>query len=80
MGLVCGALSVALLIVVARSLLSLLPGASSSAAGRLLERVTEPVFGPVRRVLPPMRVGGGALDLAPLVVGLGIIVLQQLVC
>jgi YggT family protein len=30
----------------------------------LLYRLTEPVFAPVRRVLPPM----GGLDLAPLVV------------
>ena len=80
MQLVCTALSIALLVVVVRSLISLLPGASSSAFGMLLERVTEPVFGPVRRVLPPMRVGGGALDLAPLVVGLGIIVVQQFAC
>ena len=80
MNLVCGALSVALLIVVARSLISLLPGAAGSAIGVLLERVTEPVFRPVRRVLPPMRVGAGALDLAPLVVGLAVIVLQQLFC
>ena len=78
MGLVCLALDVALIVVLVRSLLSLLPGASTSSAGVLLERVTEPVFAPVRRALPPLRVGSGALDLAPLVVGLALIGMDRL--
>ena len=37
---------------------------------RWLSAVTDPVLVPVRRVLPPLRLGGGgaALDLSPLVV------------
>ena len=34
----------------------------------LLIRVTEPVLGPVRRVLPMVRLGGVGLDFSPLVV------------
>jgi YggT family protein len=34
----------------------------------LLIRVTEPVLGPVRRLLPMLRVGGVGLDFSPLVV------------
>jgi YggT family protein len=37
-----------------------------------LNRLLEPVYGPVRRVLPPM----GGLDLAPLAVLLGVAVLR----
>ena len=34
----------------------------------LLIRITEPVLGPVRRVLPMVRLGGVGLDFSPLVV------------
>ena len=37
-----------------------------------LSRLLEPIYGPVRRILPPM----GGLDLAPLVVLIGIYALQ----
>jgi len=40
-----------------------------------LERVTEPLFRPVRRILPDF----GALDLSPLVVLLVIVLLRRLV-
>jgi YggT family protein len=38
--------------------------------GRLqafLDRIIYPVILPIRRVLPPIRLGGGALDLSPIV-------------
>ena len=38
-----------------------------------LNRLLEPIYGPVRRILP----NTGALDLAPLVVFIGIIILQR---
>ncbi|MCU1668250.1 MAG: hypothetical protein JWP40_1177 [Blastococcus sp.] len=41
--------------------------------------VTEPVIGRVRRVLPPMRVGPVAIDLAFTVVFLAVIVLRSIV-
>lgn len=37
-----------------------------------LNRILEPVYGPVRRLLPPM----GGLDLAPLAVLLGVAILR----
>ena len=40
-----------------------------------LNRLTEPLYKPVRKVLPNM----GGLDLAPLVVGIGILFLQRLI-
>lgn len=42
---------------------------------RALFTVTEPVLGPVRRLLPMVRIGGMGLDLSPLVVFLGIEIL-----
>ncbi|MEX0869515.1 MAG: YggT family protein [Nitriliruptoraceae bacterium] len=45
-----------------------------------VRRLVEPVAAPVRRVLPPVRLGGVALDLSILVVFFGVIVLQRFVC
>lgn len=43
---------------------------------RVLARLTDPVLVPVRRVLPPLRLGSGAaLDLSPLVVFFGLEIL-----
>lgn len=55
------------LVIVARAISSFFPISPSSAFAPivdLLYRLTEPVFAPVRRVLPPM----GGFDFAPLVV------------
>ena len=38
-----------------------------------LNRILEPIYGPIRRLLPNV----GGLDLAPLVVFIGIIILRQ---
>jgi YggT family protein len=42
--------------------------------------VVNPVLAPIRRALPPLRVGGMALDLSPLVLFFAILVLQSIVC
>ena len=42
---------------------------------RVLFTITEPVLGPVRRLLPMVRIGGMALDLSPLVVFIAIEIL-----
>ncbi|MDA8035171.1 MAG: YggT family protein [Actinomycetota bacterium] len=46
------------------------PWSRLSRVVRVLGAVTDPVLVPVRRVLPPLRLGGGgaALDLSPLAV------------
>lgn len=64
------------IILVLRAVLSWFPMSSGSplqTADRLLARITEPVLAPVRRVLPPVRVGGAGIDLSMIVV---IIVLE----
>ena len=44
---------------------------------QFLRRVTEPVFEPVRRLLPPWKTGG--LDLSPLIVLIAIQFVQRVV-
>ncbi|MFC3440732.1 YggT family protein [Sphingobium rhizovicinum] len=38
-----------------------------------LDRITDPIYRPIRRVMPDL----GALDLSPMVVLLGIVIIQQ---
>lgn len=62
------------LAIILRVVISWFPGASRGPVADVLERITEPVLGPVRRVLPAM----GGLDLSPIVVIIGLNVLLQL--
>jgi YggT family protein len=58
------------------------PGMSSSGFTRVesaLVRVTEPVLGPVRRVVPPLRLGSVALDLSIPIVFLALGLLAALI-
>jgi YggT family protein len=41
--------------------------------------VTEPILAPVRRVIPPLRLGGAAIDVAFLIVFFGIVVIRALI-
>jgi YggT family protein len=38
----------------------------------LLNRMVEPMLAPIRRVVPPVRMGGSSLDLSPLILIIGI--------
>jgi YggT family protein len=49
-----------------------------SSARRVTHGLTEPVVAPVRRVLPPLRLGGMSVDLAFTVVFLAVVVLRAL--
>lgn len=42
---------------------------------RVLFRITEPVLGPIRALLPPVRLGGMGLDLSPMIVFIGLEIL-----
>lgn len=70
-----------MILVFARIILSWFPvnpeGAMATIHG-FLHLVTEPVLGPLRRALPPVRLGSAALDLSPIVVLIGIQVLRGL--
>lgn len=56
------------------------PGSALEGVRNGLQTVTEPVLGPVRRALPPVRLGGMALDLSPIIVLIGLQVLQVVIC
>jgi len=43
-----------------------------------LSKVIEPILRPIRAVMPPVRFGGAALDLSPLVLILGLSLLASL--
>lgn len=44
-----------------------------------LDRIIYPVILPIRRVIPPVRIGMGALDLSPIVLMVGIQILIAIV-
>jgi YggT family protein len=43
------------------------PGTSLYGVVRALDRITEPILAPIRRILPPVRAGGMAIDLSLIV-------------
>jgi YggT family protein len=56
-----------------------MPGSFRSRAMDGVTKVTEPILAPVRRVLPPLRAGGVGIDLAFIVVFLGISVIRMFI-
>jgi YggT family protein len=91
MGLVLALVSLLLLLVqvllIARAVLDWAvvlagPSAYGSVRSRLsagVHAVTEPILAPVRRVVPPLRLGGMSIDLAFIVVFLGIVIIRSLI-
>jgi YggT family protein len=57
------------------------PGGAMAGIFSFLYTITEPVLGPVRRMLPPVGMGGMGLDLSPIIVLLVLqLVVFRLVC
>ena len=76
---VCALLSVYLLIVFARAILSwfpIRPGTPFATISLLLRDLTEPVLAPLRRVIPPV----GMLDMSSFVLIIGLVILRSIVC
>ncbi|MFN8035912.1 MAG: YggT family protein [Acidimicrobiia bacterium] len=66
-------------VVFVRIVLSWIPISPTSGAAQLVRLVydlTEPVMGPLRRVIPP----AGMIDLSPTVLIIGLFVLRGVVC
>jgi YggT family protein len=81
--LICGLLSAYLIVMFARIILSWFPvepGSGLASVYGFLYSITEPVLGPIRRVIPPLGMGGMGLDLSPLVVFFGISILRSAIC
>jgi YggT family protein len=82
MNLVCFALYLFMILIFVRIVLSWFPASEGlfMTIQRLVFNSTEWIMGPLRRVLPPVRLGAAALDLSPLVILLGITVLRSILC
>ncbi len=80
MYIVCELVHLYQLVIIARAISSFFPITSASPFAPIVQalyKVTEPVFQPIRRVLPPL----GGFDLTPLVVLIGLnIVMAFLGC
>lgn len=83
MAVVCWLIDIYGLILIARIVLEWLQLPFDHPVTRVravLRAVTDPVLVPIRRVVPPLRAGGVALDLSPLVVFAILIVLRAIIC
>ena len=81
--LVCYAIWLYLIIVLVRIIMSWVPPTPGTTYAQIFEvfdRLTEPVLGPIRSVLPPVRLGAAALDLSPIVVFLLGTLLARAIC
>jgi YggT family protein len=76
-------LTIFLICLFVRVLLSYFPisyGTPMASVQRVVVGITDPVLAPVRRILPPVTLGGGgALDLSPIVVFFIILILRQVI-
>jgi YggT family protein len=80
---VCLVLQLYWIALIIRIVLSWFPvsgGGFMASVQGFLFTVTEPVLGPLRSVLPPVRLGAMALDLSPIVVLIGIQILIGVIC
>ena len=83
MAIVCLALQLYVYVLFARVIFSwfpVSPGSALEGVYDFLRMVTEPLLGPLRRALPPLRIGGMGLDLSPLVALIGIQILHGIIC
>jgi YggT family protein len=82
MSIVCTLLQLYVVVLLVRIVLSWFPpgGSLLEQVRRITEVATEWLLGPLRRVIPPVRLGGAALDLSPLVALLGVQILAGLIC
>lgn len=80
MQLLCPLLTLYLIALFARIILSwfpMEPGTPMASIYQFLFTITEPVLGPLRRVIPPVGGGGFRLDLSPLIVLIAIQLIQS---
>ncbi len=79
MDLICTLLNIYLLLIFARILFSWIrvePGTAVASIYSVVFNLTEPVLGPLRQLIPPVRMGMAALDLSPII----LLVVIRLIC
>ena len=67
--------SYAVLIRLIMSWIQLRPGTPVASVYSVVFNITEPVLGPIRRVIPPVRMGAMAIDVSPILVFVGIAII-----
>jgi YggT family protein len=80
---VCSLIQLYILVVFARILLEWVRVPGEHPVGKVraaLAKIVDPVLIPLRRVVPPIRMGGAALDLSPLVLLVGLSILRGFIC
>ncbi len=87
MDVICLALTVYYLVVILRIILGMVTEFGRIPWGHpvrritdLLGRVVDPLLRPIRRILSPVRMGGMNLDLSPLVLLIGLLLIQRILC
>lgn len=83
MEIVCWLLTAYMLVLLVRIVLSWFPisrGSPLETVASVLYALTEPVLGPLRRAIPPVRLGAVGLDLSPLIVFFGINIVMSIIC
>jgi YggT family protein len=85
--LICFLLLLVIYLIIAWVILSYIAGYGRLPWGHPVRRIydgidrgLQPVLGPLRRVLPPLRLGSVALDLSPIVLLLGISLVRSFIC
>lgn len=76
MDLLCSLISVYYIVLFARIILSwfpMQPGTAMASIASVIYQLTEPVMGPVRRLIPTI----GMIDISPIVVFFGLRILQS---
>ncbi len=87
MSLICFAIDIAYWTIIAWVILSWVTGVGRLSWDHPVRRVytaidkaLQPVLRPLRSALPPLRIGGAALDLSPLVLIFGLTILRAIIC
>ncbi len=79
---ICLLITIYVIVIFVRIVLTWFPldpdGGMATVAGFLFV-VTDPVLGPIRRALPPLRIGNVAMDLSPIIVLIGLRILQSVI-
>lgn len=83
MGLICLLLNLYWLAILAWVVLSWINVSTAHAVGKVqafLDKIIFPVVRPIRRFVRPLRLGGGYLDLSPIILLLAISLLRGAIC
>ena len=71
-----------IIVIVVRIVLSwfpMSPGTAMASIYRFVQVLTEPLLGPIRRALPPARMGSMGFDFSPMILMIGIYIVRGII-